>query len=626
MLVAATYNCRVATTIVMLLAAFPSRRCAVAFHHALRPRATWQHCSGGGATSIMAKGSRATARFMSYSEDDYNSMKVSELRDILKENGLAISGIKAQLVERLTTADHIVVKRVHETPSAEETIEHNGEGKELLDGPEYEDPPKGALNTRSKEDAACDDDEDLVGFLHQLKTMDSRGSGGKDKMESRVKSGRQRKRIEDVPVGKKSSRKTKSPDGQPRNLVFAGEGEVDDDEWDEADDDEFEGYDSEVNYNKSDSKDEEFDPNQTAGVPQSEPQQRRAKRENRRSNVTFRDDFQGTRVFVQGLPKEATWKELKDHFQMAGEVVYASVSLDKTGQSKQCGIVQFETPDVAQKAIREMRRYPMNGATLYVREDVQESRETNSRGGRGGRTNDNWAEDDPPTEWKRANDKHEDGNEEDWYNLTDEELKEIEGLIEKRDKQRMQRNYRMSDRLRDELKDEFGVHLDDRLKLWWTDTKHGGVPGMVSDLKGEGKWGKQKPWRQIPTNPESDAMVDPDLVMDLLLKRDKARRRKDFTAADALLQRAHDSPRGGLGLRIHDESRTWRIWTERPPPRRHETPDGYEQLTPKEMCLQIVTENEPDKVDEIRSLLKKFPGREWNIMKKLKERYKQNHT
>ena len=54
--------------------------------------------------------------------------------------------------------------------------------------------------------------------------------------------------------------------------------------------------------------------------------------------------------------------------------VFASVSIDKqTGKSKQCGIVQFETPNMAQMAIREMRYHPMDGAKLYVRGDVQES-------------------------------------------------------------------------------------------------------------------------------------------------------------------------------------------------------------------------------------------------------------
>lgn len=306
--------------------------------------------------------------------------------------------------------------------------------------------------------------------------------------------------------------------------------------------------------------------------------------------------------------------------------MFASVSIDKnTGKSKRCGIVQFETPSMAKAAIREMRKFPMNGATLYVRGDVQESKQReDSRRSKG---NDDRYEHDSrtqsktkpsiPTEWKRANDKGDDGEGDLWYNLKDEELKEIESIIQKRDGQRRQNNYKMSDKLREKLKDDFGVHLDDRLKLWWTDTKHGGVPRTVSDIKGEGRWGNLKPWRQLPTNPQSDAMVDSDHVMQLLSKRDKARKKKDFVTADELLQKAYSAPQGGLTLRIHDESRTWRIWTEAPPQKKGEN----EKLTPTEMCIQIVAENEPDKVDEMRELLKKFPGREYSIFKRLKGRY-----
>lgn len=36
-------------------------------------------------------------------------------------------------------------------------------------------------------------------------------------------------------------------------------------------------------------------------------------------------------------------QQLKDHFQIAGQVAFASISVDKrTGESKQCGIVQYE--------------------------------------------------------------------------------------------------------------------------------------------------------------------------------------------------------------------------------------------------------------------------------------------
>jgi hypothetical protein len=301
--------------------------------------------------------------------------------------------------------------------------------------------------------------------------------------------------------------------------------------------------------------------------------------------------------------------------------------MDRDGRSKQCGIVQFESPTMAKTAIREMRNFPLHGSKLYVREDVQESRRDGGGGGSGGdfdasRTSSRQKKenDSPPDEWKRANDETHDGSGKEWYILKDDELQEIEGLIELRDQHRRKRNYKMSDGIREQLKEDFGVHLDDRLKLWWTDTEHGGAPSMVSNIKGDGRWGSLKPWRQIPTTPENDALVDTDNVMMLLNKRDKARRRKDFVVADDLLQKAHDAAQGELGLRIHDESRTWRIWTERPPPKPN-TLVGYEDLSPAEMCLKIVKDNEPDKVDEMTAMLRKFPGREWSVFKRLRGRY-----
>lgn len=38
-------------------------------------------------------------------------------------------------------------------------------------------------------------------------------------------------------------------------------------------------------------------------------------------------------------------------------------------------------------------------------------------------------------------------------------------------------------------------------------------------------------------------------------------------------------------------------------------------------CLKIVQENAPDKVDEIANVLKKFRGREFQILKRLKQQY-----
>ena len=480
-------------------------------------------------TATISRGFFRSAAITRYAQTgDYSGMKVSELRDLLRERGLPVSGIKAELVGRLTSKEN-------------------------------------------------EEKDDLAGLEDEL--------GSKAKL--------------------------------PGNLIFADNDDEDDDPWDD---------------------DEDVDPNQTVSVdlPYEKQEKKKPKRQDKRSTsvnsendsgIRDKDGFLSTRVFVQNIPKDVhDWKDLKDHFKVAGEVAYASISVDKrTRESKQCGIVQFETPEEAKNAIRIMRDHPMNGEKLYVREDVQETRQPREKRGN---SNIMYGDEESfktrlPTEWKRANDPDVDGSGNDWYNLKDEEMKEIESIIQKRDKQRRLKNYKMSDQLRDELKEEFGVHLDDRLKLWWTDTKHGGVPGVVSELKGEGGWGKRQPWRQIPTTPDNDAQVDSDLVMSLLEKRDKARRMKEFDTADALLEKAYSAPQGDdVGLRIHDESRTWRIWTKERPPSK--TTEGREGLSPAELCLQIVADSEPEKLDEMKALLTKFPGREWNILKKVKSRYGEN--
>jgi hypothetical protein len=330
---------------------------------------------------------------------------------------------------------------------------------------------------------------------------------------------------------------------------------------------------------------------------------------------SFRQDFRATRVFVQGIPPGTSWQELKDHFKIAGEVVFASVSVDpQTGMSKGHGIVQYESTEMAEYAIQVMRSHPLNGGPLYVREDVQENSNPDAqlRDAPRGPT--------PPTKWTCA-------NEDNIKYMSEDELKGIRTLIKARDDARRRRKYDVSDTLRDELKANHGVFIDDRLKMWWTAMDGNKVPQTIQDINGDGRWGKLTPWRQIPTTPENDACVNPELVDGLLKQRDVARKEKDFGTADRLLEDARVSPDGPLALRIHDESRTWRVWTEAPPPRPVEHYD-FVSLDPEEsrkdaaqQCRDIVMEHAPEKEEEIKLILDKFPGREFGVLKKLKKKY-----
>ncbi len=335
---------------------------------------------------------------------------------------------------------------------------------------------------------------------------------------------------------------------------------------------------------------------------------------------TFREDFRQTRVFVQGIPPGVSWQDLKDHFREAGNVVFASISVDaSTGQSKGHGIVQFETTAMAQNAIEIMRDFPLNGSELFVRADMQQSKDPNARlrsssaPSRGS---------SPPTKWKCA-------NEDNAEYMSPEDLAAINTLIKERDDARKRRQYDVSDRLRDDLKRDFGVFIDDRLKMWWTSVDGKKVPQSIQDINGDGRW-KMNPWRQIPTTPENDACINPDMVEGLLKQRDIARREKDFKTADMLLEQARTSPDGDLELRIHDESRTWRAWTESRPPvgqpyqeRRSPMPSDPAEAkkAAARECVAIIKEHAPEKLGEVVSVLKKFPGREFQVLKRLKQQY-----
>lgn len=81
------------------------------------------------------------------------------------------------------------------------------------------------------------------------------------------------------------------------------------------------------------------------------------------------------RLFVGNLSYETSWQDLKDFMREAGNVVRADVLQGPDGRSKGCGIVEYEHPKDARRALEELNERELNGRTVYVQED---------RGGRSG--------------------------------------------------------------------------------------------------------------------------------------------------------------------------------------------------------------------------------------------------
>lgn len=75
------------------------------------------------------------------------------------------------------------------------------------------------------------------------------------------------------------------------------------------------------------------------------------------------------KLYVGGLPYSVRDEELKNHFLQAGEVVSASVIMEReTGRSKGFGFVEMSTEEEAQKAISMFDGKDFGGRNLVVNE------------------------------------------------------------------------------------------------------------------------------------------------------------------------------------------------------------------------------------------------------------------
>jgi RNA recognition motif-containing protein len=95
------------------------------------------------------------------------------------------------------------------------------------------------------------------------------------------------------------------------------------------------------------------------------------------------------RVYVGNLSWNVSWQDLKDHMKASGfEVTRANIMTTPDGRSKGCGIVEFSTPEGAQKAVETLNDTELNGRNIFVREDREDksgpgggSSASNSRSG-----------------------------------------------------------------------------------------------------------------------------------------------------------------------------------------------------------------------------------------------------
>lgn len=72
------------------------------------------------------------------------------------------------------------------------------------------------------------------------------------------------------------------------------------------------------------------------------------------------------KLFVGGLPWSMRGKELREHFEAAGEVVYSKVILDEQNRSRGFGFVEMGSEDAAAAAIEMFHKSDLEGRWLQV--------------------------------------------------------------------------------------------------------------------------------------------------------------------------------------------------------------------------------------------------------------------
>jgi RNA recognition motif-containing protein len=98
------------------------------------------------------------------------------------------------------------------------------------------------------------------------------------------------------------------------------------------------------------------------------------------------------KLFVGSLPYSVTSDQLKDVFAEVGEVVSATVIIDRySNQSKGFGFVEMSSDDEAKKAIAELDGKEVEGRKIVVNEarpqERRERRPDNGGNGYGNRDN-----------------------------------------------------------------------------------------------------------------------------------------------------------------------------------------------------------------------------------------------
>lgn len=99
----------------------------------------------------------------------------------------------------------------------------------------------------------------------------------------------------------------------------------------------------------------------------------REDRELSNQNGGFSSFAPNASVFVRNLSPETTWYQLKDYMRKAGNVDSATIHTNSSGEPTGSGVVVYQRPQDASRAIRELNDSEFMGYQISVREDKSHS-------------------------------------------------------------------------------------------------------------------------------------------------------------------------------------------------------------------------------------------------------------
>lgn len=92
----------------------------------------------------------------------------------------------------------------------------------------------------------------------------------------------------------------------------------------------------------------------------------------RKVRVASNPEIVARSIYVSGITWDTTDEDLKVHYSTAGIVISAVVLKKRRGQretSMGCGIIEFQSPEMAEFAVKTMATSQLKGRTVYCRED-----------------------------------------------------------------------------------------------------------------------------------------------------------------------------------------------------------------------------------------------------------------